>query len=234
MANGFVNRLKTVFSLLANIRSFPKTIYFNFKYLDFKDAIKFPVFVYRRVKLKDLKGSIILKPKARFGLVSIGFPGYSDYSGKTAYSVWQVSGKVVFGENVYIGGSTIIEVGREAELYFGDNFDWVGNSTIRCHKKIEFGDNCLISWENLFLDSDGGHNIYDLDSDTVINQSRRGLFVGNKVWIGCRCTFLKGARVENNCIVGSGSLLNKEFNCDNVIIGGSPAKILKERIRWEY
>lgn len=40
------------------LKRLPKTILFNFKYFDFKDAIKLPIFVSSQVLLKELNGTI--------------------------------------------------------------------------------------------------------------------------------------------------------------------------------
>ena len=52
--------------------------------------------------------------------------------------------------------------------------------------------------------------------------------IGNKVWMAAKTTILKGTKIGDNCIVGIGSLTNKDYNCSNMIIAGSPAKPIKE------
>ena len=42
------------------LRCIPKTLYFNFKYLPFNKAIKFPILVSHRVWLMETKGKVIL------------------------------------------------------------------------------------------------------------------------------------------------------------------------------
>ena len=55
----------------------------------------------------------------------------------------------------------------------------------------------------------------------------KGIKIGNNVWIGAKATFLDGAIIGNNCVVAAGAVVNGIFP-NNVIIGGVPAKILKE------
>lgn len=59
--------------------------------------------------------------------------------------------------------------------------------------------------------------------------SGKGIKVGNNCWIGAKATFLDGSEIGNGCIVAAGTVVNGKFP-DNVIIGGIPAKILKNRI----
>lgn len=55
----------------------------------------------------------------------------------------------------------------------------------------------------------------------------KGITIGNNVWIGAKVTFLDGSKVGDNCVVAAGAVVNGEFP-NNVVIGGVPAKILKE------
>jgi hypothetical protein len=49
-----------------------KTIYINFKTQCFKNAIKFPILIYGKLKIKSIKGKIIFKSQIRNGLLQIG------------------------------------------------------------------------------------------------------------------------------------------------------------------
>ncbi len=218
-----------LFALKHVLLSIPKTVCINLNYFKFRDAIKFPIHVHYSVKLYDMDGSVVLTSKPRFGMVSIGFPFISALPEKI--SKWNVTGKVVLGKNVYVGTGSVIDVSDGGELQLGDGFCCGGHSTIICNKKIEFGEGCIVSWDNLFMDTDY-HKIYSLETETVINQPREIIF-GDKVWIGCRCTFLKGSKIGNGCIVGANSFIHGEIKGDNIIVGGNPARILKEKIRWE-
>lgn len=56
--------------------------------------------------------------------------------------------------------------------------------------------------------------------------------IGNHVWIGCRCTILKGSVLPDNSIIGARSLINRPIKGERTIIGGSPAKVLKTDVDW--
>ncbi len=55
----------------------------------------------------------------------------------------------------------------------------------------------------------------------------KGIEIGNNIWVGAKVTFLDGTKVGNNCVVAAGAVVKGEFP-SNVIIGGVPAKILKQ------
>lgn len=45
-------------------------------------------------------------------------------------------------------------------------------------------------------------------------------------------TLLKGTEIPKNSIVGTGALVTKKFTNPNVLIVGSPAKVVKENVEW--
>lgn len=52
------------------------------------------------------------------------------------------------------------------------------------------------------------------------------VMIGDDVWIGCNSIILKGVTIGNGSIVAAGSVVTKDVPA-NVIVGGNPAKILK-------
>ena len=68
--------------------------------------------------------------------------------------------------------------------------------------------------------------------NNLINRGE-SIIIGNKVWVGKNTTFMKNTQVGNNCIVAQNSTVTKKFNQDNCIMGGVPAKIIKENIKWD-
>jgi len=95
--------------------------------------------------------------------------------------------------------------------------------------KIHVGEDCLFSNDIHFRTGDS-HSITDLNGKRI-NPSEN-IEVGNHVWIGSKVTCLKGSRIKENCIVGTGSLVTKSFSESNVILAGSPAKVVKNDVNW--
>ena len=136
----------------------------------------------------ETDGKIIIHGHVRPRLIQIGFEGVGIFDAKYSRSIWQVSGNVIFRGSADIGHGSKISIGKDCTLTLGDNFCITAESSIVCQKEIKFGDDVLISWENLFLDTDF-HDV--LQDGQVINQPEP-IIIGNHVWIGCRCTVLKG------------------------------------------
>ena len=109
-------------------------------------------------------------------------------------------------------------------------------------RHIRFGKDIFINIGVMFTDL-GGITIEDkvligpgakLLSVThpIEPEKRRGIeakpiHIKENAWIGANATILAGVTVGKNSIVAAGAVVNKDVP-DNVIVGGIPAKILKE------
>jgi acetyltransferase-like isoleucine patch superfamily enzyme len=220
--------MKKLFKLIKLI-SF-KTIYFNFKYLPFKQAIKLPIFVSKKVYLLETNGEVILDGSFRSASIQIGYGEVGIFDNKRSRSIWQVSGKVIFKGRTNIGHGSKISVGSTGELILGEDFMITAESALVAFKHIEFGRNCLLSWDVLVMDTDF-HTIRD-ENGVQINEPKE-IIIGNHVWIGCRNLLLKGTCIPDNTIIAANSLVNGKLDGENKVFGGNPVTQLNEKVTWE-
>ncbi len=89
---------------------------------------------------------------------------------------------------------------------------------------VTLGDNVYISLDALFLCHDGATLPFRKDTPDLDIAAR--ITVGNNVFIGMRACILPGVTIGDNCIVGACALVTKDVP-DNTIVGGNPAKVLK-------
>ena len=221
----------TAFDFFNIICSIPKTLHFNFHYFPLKTALKLPVVVSHRTFLRELHGKVELPENVKTAMVKIGFGDVGHYDRKHSRSIWQVSGTVGFGGKASIGHGSKLSV--RGNLKLGVGFNMTAESTIVCAKEIRFGDDCLLSWDILVMDTDE-HPLYNRhetarhetrDSSPVpspevsksINKENerinpdKPIIVGNHVWMGCKCLLLKGAEVPDNTVLAAGTLLKHSF-----------------------
>lgn len=206
-----------------------KTIYFNLHYLRIRDALKFPILIFKNTKLSKMRGRVIINGKMRMGCVKIGHYAVGTLDIRYNRTIWQNSGEVVFNGKAHIGSGCKISVNNGALLVFGADFCVTGNSQIICCKEIEFGNGCLLSWDILIMDTDF-HNI--INADGMIINSPKPIKIGNRVWVGCRTLILKGVNINNDVVIGAGSKITKDIIPTNCIVAGTSNNVINNNIQW--
>ena len=214
-------------NILRVIWALPRSIRFNFAHLPLRQAIHLPILLAGNVRIRTCKGRIILQDEhPTRASVRIGFHRVhviDEWSAHTILSldkgsVWTIKG------TTYIGQGSKIVLRSNAQLSTGNNFFVSGRSDIVCYQSIMYGDDVQYSWDCLTVDSDS-HQVFDQDG--CHTNPDQPIVVGNKVWIGCRCTILKGSQIANNTVVGSGSLICKKHTEGDCVLAGSPAMKVK-------
>lgn len=76
----------------------------------------------------------------------------------------------------------------------------------------------------------GVHDIVDRETGAV-RTNRSSICTGNHVWIGMGATFVAGANVGEDSVVGASAVVTKKFP-PHCTIAGNPAHILHEGISW--
>ena len=222
--------MKVISKIYNYLRCIPKSLLFNFYYLPFKQAIYFPIIVSHRTKIMSLKGSVTVPTGAKTGKIKLGFVCVQIADSAKSRFIWNISktGIINFGHNNKIGTGSKLNI--SGNLIFGDRVNFSGESCIISHKQISFGNNCLISWNTLFMDTDF-HPIIDYENNR--KNHNKPIIIGNSVWVGAKATLLKGATIGNNCIISANSHVTKKFD-DDIIIGGNPACIIGSMIGKKF
>lgn len=206
----------------------PKSLYLNFKFLKIKDAIKLPILISDKTVIRNLK-SLKINSEIRTGMIKIGFGDTSIFDRRKSRTIIDIKGNIIFNGSCLLRHGTRISINSNGILELGNNFITNSETIIVCNKKIKFGDNCNISWENLIIDTDF-HKIRN-NYGEITNHDKE-IVIGNNVWIGCRSTILKGSVIEDGNVISSNSRVSGTFK-NNELIGGNPAKVLRENIKWE-
>jgi acetyltransferase-like isoleucine patch superfamily enzyme len=126
----------------------------------------------------------------------------------------QVS-KIVIGDNVYIGGSTVID----------------------CAKSITIEDDVLISYHVTIADNDG-HSVQFSARKNDLQAFRQGkidwsaiptmsILIKRGAWIGARCIILKGVTIGEGAVVGADSVVTRNVPAWH-IVAGNPARIIRK------
>jgi len=112
-------------------------------------------------------------------------------------------GKVIIGNNVEIGASTVIARGTLDNNVIGDN--------------VKIDDQVFIA-----------HNVFVGQSSMIIAEAEisGSAHIGEMTWLGPNCSVMNGITIGSNCFIGLGTVVTKSLP-DNVIAAGCPARILK-------
>jgi acetyltransferase-like isoleucine patch superfamily enzyme len=146
------------------------------------------------------------------------------------------SGFISVGDNCLIEAHLVAEA-RTSRIVIGNNVYIGGGTTVDCVDSIEIGDDVLISYQCLLLDSDG-HST-DLDSRRSelprwkesrgrnwTAASTRPIRIGNGAWLGARTIILKGVEIGEGAVIGAGSVVTKSVAA-YTLAGGNPARIIR-------
>lgn len=136
------------------------------------------------------------------------------------------SGKLIFancGKNIAIGRKAIINknisIGNRSGI--GEKCEILGTCVI--------GNNVLMAPECII------HTInhkYMKKNELIIDQGTTEelpVVIGDDVWIGRRVMILPGVKIGNGAVIAAGSVVVKDVPPYS-LVGGNPAKIIKERI----
>lgn len=209
------------------------TFWLNFRSLQIKQAIRFPIAVYGRPKFYCLSGNIILKGKIKFGMLKFNTSKPGRPSFQNLQSELCNLGTIVC-QSGYIGCGNKIFVGNAAKLEIGDDIGITDMVNIGCLNHILIGNRVSITQRCQIMDSNY-HLIADFRNGVVQNDTRP-VQIGNGCWIGNSSTVNGGSNLPNFTIVASNSLVNKSSYeiPENSIIGGIPAKLIATGYRRIY
>ncbi len=101
------------------------------------------------------------------------------------------------------------------------NYNYINGAIISASTKVVLGNNIKIGPQTMIMDSDF-HDIYDHNKEGVSAE----IIIADNVWIGAKCTILKGVHIGEGAVIGIGSIVTKDVPA-NAIIGCEPAKLIR-------
>ncbi len=209
------------------LRAAPKTLLFNLRYLPFRQALSLPIVVSHRVKMEWLGGRIELSGPLRTGMIRLGFGSVDIFDPARQRAVWSNRGAITFRGRARLGHGFRISVRAGGRLTMGDRFEISAQSTILCRSQIEFGDDCLLAWDVLVMDSD-----WHVLSYEGARRSGESITIGDHVWIGCRSLILKGTWLGSGCVVAAGSTVAGLVAEPEALLAGAPARAVRNKVSW--
>ena len=156
------------------LRSLLFTIYFNFHYLPFKQAVYLPILLYKP-KFRKLKGKIVLNCKPRFGLVKLGNNRVSIYP-NNGIVLENHGGTIIFDGKASIGNDSYISVHKDAQVRIGDDFSASAGLKLVCAMAVTV-DRCVaLGWGCLLTDTNF-HPVIHVKDETY-NSPKKEITIG--------------------------------------------------------
>ncbi len=126
------------------------------------------------------------------------------------------------GEYIHIEPNFRCDYGYN--IHIGDNFYAGYECVILDSCQVKIGDNCILSPQVGIYTS-----AYPLNPEkrSIGYEYAKPITIGNNVWIGGGSIINPGVTIGDNVVVVPGSVVLADVP-DNVLIGGNPAKVIKE------
>ena len=222
--------MKMIRKILPILRYIVPTVYFNFHYLPFRQAIHLPIFLYKPHLLK-CKGKIRIEPEDGHlypGMIRMGFRLVSVYPNNGI--TWEhKGGTVVFRGNCIIGNDSYFSIGKSALLDISDGFMASAAMKMVCNHSITFHPYVRFGWECICMDSNF-HPLYDMEKKKS-KPAYGPIEIGNNNWFGTGCKVMHSVTTPEHCIWGMGTTVTRScVKKSYCLMGGSPVRILSENV----
>jgi acetyltransferase-like isoleucine patch superfamily enzyme len=136
-----------------------------------------------------------------------------------------IAGDFVLGNGCEIwvaeGGELHIE-GRRHETVSGVT----ALSRIHARRRLTIGADFLCAWDVFITDSDWHELIGESNTENTE--------IGDHVWIGSRCSVLKGSKIGSGCILATGTVTHNATYPERSVVGGIPGKVISKDRDWAF
>jgi acetyltransferase-like isoleucine patch superfamily enzyme len=136
--------------------------------------------------------------------------------------------KLIITGDVDIADGVMIGIGPGATLEIGENTTINTNARVGVKESIRIGRNCTISAEAGIMDTDV-HFILDHEGNKM--RATAPIEIGDHVWIGTRCTILKGTRIESGAVIRSNALVQGRIPAKSVVEAKRP-HVMPFNVEW--
>ncbi|MBO7239542.1 MAG: hypothetical protein J6V23_03575 [Bacteroidaceae bacterium] len=206
-----------------------KTIWFNFKALPFKKAIKIPFVLSYNTTIKNI-GKIELCDEIHTGMISLGVsrvPGIDSNLNKIFFCN---NGTLKIKGNLHIHSGVLILISNKATFELGKRVKFGCKNRVICRNSIVIGNDFRMSWEGQMFDTNF-HFLHNIEKDKYYPRNKP-IIIGNNVFIGNRCTIGCGTIIPSGSVISCVSKVGGDYSKEgeNLLLSGNPATIIKKGV----
>ncbi len=139
--------------------------------------------------------------------------------------------QVTIEDSVKFSGQLLI-VGNHLHIHIGARTTAIDCYILARDKSVRIGKACMLS-RGIEIRATDVHKVYDIDSDERLNSAHSDVVVGDYIWVAANVTISKNVSIASGCIIAAGAFVNKSIETANCMVAGTPAKIIRQNVRWE-
>lgn len=159
-----------------------------------------------------------------FQRVLFSLPRFRIINSFKSFFLRNVGAKI--GKRVVYYPGVWITPGRN--LIIGDDVDLALDVLITTGGGVHIGQRTLIGYRSQILSSN--HVIPPIRGQIFLaGHVHKPVTIGDDVWVGANCLILPGVTIGDGAVIAAGSVVTKNVE-PYTIVGGNPAKPIKERI----
>lgn len=209
------------------LRALLPSLWFNFKYLPLRQAIRLPILVYKPHFLR-LKGSVVIdSPCIHLGMIRLGFFTADVYP--NAGITLRIEGKIIFQGRCFIGNDCYVICGKDGEIVFGNDFKATGGIRLVSQHGIHFGNHVLVGWGNTIIDTNF-HPLYDMEKEHF-KKAFGPINIGENNWFAMNCLVMPGVTTPVHCIFAARTIVTRGGQYESYCVhGGSPVGVLSRNV----
>lgn len=97
--------------------------------------------------------------------------------------------------------------------------------------KLSIGKDCMFSNSIILRCGESPHLIFENSTGRYLDVTE-GVKIGSHVWVGEKSYITKRSMIADDSIVAACSVVTRKFFTPNVVLGGNPARVIKEDVKW--
>lgn len=218
--------LKRIYLIVKTIKylfspSFLYTLYINFHYLPFRQAVKLPI-ILRNTSIRGGRGEILIdSDHISFGMIRIGGMGRNLWCRRKKSYLDLRNGRMVFKGVCRLWNGISIRVSDDAYLEFGNQCEASSGLNLVAYYKVVIGDNAKIGWDCTIIDTDF-HPLYDIYSHKDL-KIYAPILIGKGCWVGFKSVIMKGTSLADYTTISSSSVVKCKVKDPYKVLSGNPA-----------
>ena len=139
--------------------------------------------------------------------------------------------QIIISEYVKFSGQLLI-VGNHLHIHIGEHTTAIDCYILARDKSVTIGKSCMIS-RGIEIRATDVHKVYDIDSKVRLNDAHADVVLGDHIWVAANVTISKNVTIASGWSLAGAAVVNKPIETPNWMVAGTPAKIIRQNVRWE-